>query len=226
MITVSVPREEIDRLAAVLNKISGELKKSSASILRQAMIFAVQSAAKATGPGTRTPAKLQDKYKYRPIERYRTDPPLYINKDTGYMFSSDKKPRRGNVRSVNRAFKYWNKSKGQFDFKPYTGTGTKKYDKESKFGRIPHAGAAKAGWLKALNRLPGGPGYGDTGTGNAQPIVAENRSLTQHQIMVRNIIRYAGAISPNAASQGISSATSRMIGSYRKKIAELDKYKA
>ena len=43
---------------------------------------------------------------------------------------------------------------------------------------------------------------------------------------MENVIRYIGKTSPNAASIGLRSATNRMIGSYKKKISDLEKYKA
>lgn len=228
MITANIPSSEIENLANVIKIIERDLGKSSASILRQAMIFAVQSAAKATEPGRAgTPAKLPDKYKYRPITKYQPETPLYINDDTGFTFESAKRPKGRNVRKITRAWEFWNKAKGKMDAKPYKGTGKAKYDKENRFSKIPHAGAAKAGWLKALNRLPKAPGYSDAGasTGKAQPIVQEIHSGEMHQILVDNIVRYIGKTSPNAANAGMANATNRMIGSYKKKIAELEKYK-
>ena len=227
-ITAEIPPGEIDKLKTVLERISGEWKKSSVDILRQAMIFAIQSAAKATAPGnTSLPSKLADKFKYRPIEKYKGTP-LYVNEKTGYMFAANTEPKSKKIRKINRAWKYWDKGNGAFATKPYTGTAEKKYDKEKKFGRIPYAGAAKAGWLKALNQLPQAPGYSDAGaeTGTAMPIVIESRSDSQHGISVENVIRYIGKTSPNAASIGLRSATNRMIGSYKKKISDLEKYKA
>jgi hypothetical protein len=226
-ITAEIPPGEIDKLKTVLDRISGELKKSSVDILRQAMIFAIQSAAKATAPGkTSLPSKLADKFRYRPIEKYK-GPPLYVNEKTGYMFAANTEPKSKKVRKITRAWKYWDKGNGAFAMKPYTGTAEKKYDKEKKFGRIPYAGAAKAGWLKALNRLPQAPGYSDAGaeTGTAMPIVIESRSDDQHGISVENVIRYIGKTSPNAANTGLHSATNRMIGAYKKKISDLEKYK-
>ncbi|NLE06825.1 MAG: hypothetical protein GX638_18765 [Crenarchaeota archaeon] len=227
-ITAEIPPGEIDKLKTVLDRISGELKKSSVDILRQAMIFAIQSAAKHTKPGLETPSKLQDKYKYRPIVDYHSKVPLYINDSSGYVFSTKEKVKSKNVRRITRAFRYWDKKNGKKGFLPYYGTGKKKYDKETRMGKIPYAGAAKAGWLKALNRLPQAPGYSDAGaeTGTAMPIVIESRSESQHGISVENVIRYIGKTSPNAANIGLSSATNRMIGAYKKKIADLEKYKA
>jgi hypothetical protein len=228
MISAEIPSSEIEKLAQVINIIERDLGKSSASILRQSMIFAVQSAAKATEPGRAgTPSKLPDKYKYRPITKYQPETPLYINDDTGFTFESAKRPKGRNIRKITRAWEFWNKAKGKMDHKPYKGTGKAKYDKENRFSKIPHAGAAKAGWLKALNRLPKAPGYSDTGasTGKAQPIVQEIHSGEMHQILVENIVRYIGKTSPNAANIGLANATNRMIGSYKKKIAELEKYK-
>ena len=121
-ITAEIPPGEIDKLKTVLDRISGELKKSSVDILRQAMIFAIQSAAKATAPGkTSLPSKLADKFKYRPIEKYK-GPPLYVNEKTGYMFEANEGPKSKKVRKITRAWKYWDKGKGSFATKPYTGT--------------------------------------------------------------------------------------------------------
>jgi hypothetical protein len=90
-VTIDVPQREIDRLRAVLDKIEKELKKSSGDILRQAMTFAVKSAAIATAPGrTSKPSKLPTKYTYRPIVRYQSNPPTYAT-DAGFTFTSEKR---------------------------------------------------------------------------------------------------------------------------------------
>ena len=227
--TIDVPQREIDRLRAVLDKIEKELKKSSGDILRQAMTFAVKSAAIATAPGrTSKPSKLPTKYTYRPIVRYQSNPPTYAT-DAGFTFTSEKRPRSKNVRQITRAWQYWNKrkAKGETLQKPYLGSASGKYDKDDKFGKIPHRGAGKACWLKALGLIHGsGESYSDKESGKAMPRVSENKGLTEHGITVENIIRYISITSPNAATEATTKATNKLIGSYKKKIADLDKYKA
>lgn len=221
--TIDIPQSEIDRLKTVLDKISGELKKSSASIIRQSMIFAVVSAAKETHPTrTKLPSKLPLKYRYRPIAR----PPVEIWQSSDGEIINGSRPQKGKWRKITRAIQIWDKRDGGFSYLPYFGKATGKYDKELKIAMIPHAGAAKAGWLKALNRLPSSrETFSDASTGSLQPIVTETTSQNMHAIIVENIVRYIGITSPNAAARGLQSATNKMIGSYQKKIAELDKYK-
>jgi len=225
-ISAEIPKIEFDKMRAVLDKVGSEVKKSSASILRQGMIFAVQSAAKETEPGkTQKPSKLQVKYKYRPIVKYKPDVPVYVDDTTGKYFESEFKQTAENIRKVTKAWKYWDKKRHQWAYMPYTSTATKKYDKEASFSKIPFAGAAKAGWLKALNSLPTGNGYHDASTGTQQPRVKEKHSGQDHEIIVENLIKYIAKTSPNAASMALSKATDRMIGSYKKKIDGLEKYK-
>ena len=229
--TIDVPQREIDRLRAVLDKIEKELKKSSGNILRQAMTFAVESAAIATAPQAgdkKLPSALILKYKYRPITKYKSKKPLYVT-DKGWTFYSEKPPTRKSARRVTRAFVYWNKKKspGEELQMPYLKANTKKYDKDVHFGKIPHAGAGKAVWLKALGLIHGsGKSYSDKTTGNKMPLVREDKGLTEHGITVENIIRYISITSPNAAAEATTKATNRLIGSYKQQIADLDKYKA
>lgn len=229
--TIDVPQREIDRLRAVLDKIEKELKKSSGSILRQAMTFAVESAAIATAPQAgdkKLPSSLILKYKYRPITKYKSKKPLYVT-DKGWTFYSEKRPRGKNVRQITRAFVYWNKKKspGKKLQMPYLGSASGKYDKDVQFGKIPHAGAGKAVWLKALGLIHGsGKSYSDKTTGKAMPRVSENKGLAEHGITVENTIRYISITSPRAAARATTKATNKLIGSYKQKIADLDKYKA
>lgn len=223
--TIDVPQSEIDRLRAVMDKISKELKKSSANILRQGMIFAVTTASIETAPSKKKlPSQLIDKYRYRPIVKPKI--PMWKNKETKEIQEGEK-PAQGKWRKVTRAIQYWSKKNKTWAYLNYTGFASGKYDKKRGPGRIPYAGAAKACWLKAFNRLPRAKEqYSDPATGKAQPRVWENTNNGEHEINVENTIRYINTTSPNAASRGITSATNRMIGAYKSKITDLEKYKA
>lgn len=223
--TVDVPPSEIARLQAVIDKITSELKKSSGDILRQGMIFAITTAAKETAPSRqKLPSKLIDKYRYRPIVRPKV--PIWKNTETG-EYCEGGKPTDGKWKRVRRAFQYWHRGRKGWGYLPYTGFASGKYDKRRGPGRIPYAGAAKACWLKALNRLPGArEQYSDPATGKAQPRVSEVQGGGMHSISVENTVRYIGITSPNAAARAVSSAANRLIGSYKRKISELEKYKA
>ena len=235
--SISIDKSEVDKLEEVLSIIEKKLKKGSADIIRQAMIFAVFSAAKATIPSrASTPDKLPDKYLYRPIVKYQSETPLYINDDTGFTFESAKRPKGRNIRKITRAWEFWNKLKNKIDYKPYKGTSKAKYEKKSSFGQIPYAGMGKHGWLQAINRLPASKeGYSTphrwrkinaNGKGRSvNPIIVETVTGVMHDLMVKNVVTYVGKTSPNAANEGMKSARMRMIGSYKKKIAELEKYK-
>lgn len=223
--TAEIPQSEIDRLRAIIDKIAGVLKKSSADILRQGMIFAVTTAAKETKPGKqKLPSKLADKYRYRPIVKPKI--PIWKSRETGEIQEGEK-PTQGKWRKVSKAFQYWSKAKKDWGFLTYNGFGAGKYDKKRGPGRIPYAGAAKACWLKAFNRLPGSKEqYSDSTTGKAQPRVWENKNGTEHEINVENTIRYINITSPNAANAAVTSAANRMIGTYKRKISELEQYRA
>jgi hypothetical protein len=223
--TAEIPQSELDRLRAIIDKIAAELKKSSADILRQGMVFAVTTAAKETAPSKqKLPSRLADKYRYRPIVKPKI--PIWKSRETGEVHEGDR-PTQGKWKKVTKAFQAWSKSSNGWKYLPYNGFASGKYSKDARIGKIPYAGAAKACWLKAFNRLPGSKDqYSDSSTGKAQPRVWETQSGTDHAINVENTIRYIGITSPNAASRAISSAANRMIGTYKKKISDLEKYRA
>lgn len=233
MMQAEIDPRDIERLTRTIERAVLDLDETTRDMTRQAMVFAIQSAARETGPGKKpSPKKMENRFKYRKIVRYpgRDFRYAYRKSDgkTG-MFVTDKRisPRsrkeRG-LRLLTRNIEIWDRRLHVTRMIPYFGKATTQYDKESSFGRIPHYGAAKAGWLKALGKLPGSkpepldqPQYVPT------PRVSEVRRPDIYGLIVENIVKYVEAISPNAAGIAMRKTANRMEKIVQQKIDK--KYK-
>ncbi|MPN58643.1 hypothetical protein SDC9_206351 [bioreactor metagenome] len=105
-----------------------------------------------------------------------------------------------------------------------------KRDKTHKEGRIPHPGAAKAGWLHGLRNLPGG--YRKEGNLPEWAVALRNKNLVNvavvhgdgtYGIMIENLVKYIQKISPNAAAIAMRSAASRMEKAVQAEINKVEK---
>lgn len=237
MITAEIDPADIARLSRVFERAQTELKKDIRDLTRQAMIFAIQSAAKATGPGTASsPSKLPDQYKFRRIIKYPGSDFRYAyRKRNGKegMFTTAKRISRKQVekrglRLLKRNIEIWDRRLYCTRMVPYFGTATGKYDKKSRVGRIPHYGAAKAGWLKALGRLPKAKSAfkmtlfelaesalkaaADAAENRYVPTprVSEVKQKDSYGLIVENVVKYVTIISPNAAPEAMRKTANRM----------------
>lgn len=226
-IDMSIDPADVARMSRILKRIETELGKDITKITRQGMIYAIQSAAKATAPGTASsPKKLPTKYKYRPIERYRDGINRYELGGkivTLEQRLSDKSLEARGGKRITRGYRIWRKRSGAWGMIPYSGDITGKWDKESPIARIPHAGAAKGNWLRALGKLGGKSEKIDDQGKLPPPSVRIARRLTEYSIEVGNRVRYISITSPNAARDAMRMAANRMAKAYSKKIKELDK---
>lgn len=230
MISAEISDHDIMRLRDTIERGAKELGVSAADLVRQASIFAIQSAARETGPGNAaSPSKLAVKYKYRKIVkgtpgplnwfRYRR---LRDGRDIVFQTANDisrRTQQKRGLKKMTRSVKVWSKKQQQFVLRIYSGTATGKYDKESRIGRIPHYGAAKAGWLKALGRLPGSKplkSEGDQWVPN--PRISVTKQESTYQMVVENVVRYVDKISPQAAAVAMQKTANRMERIVQKRI--------
>lgn len=242
MIAAEIDPADLERMRKLMERAVHDLGMSTRDITRQAIVFAVQSAAKETGPGNASsPKKMAVQFRFRKIVPYKDSgmysPSLQRNvKDFRYayrtssgetkMFPTDveiskKSQNKRGLRELKRNIEIYDRKLRTMRMIPYIGTATGKYDKTSRVGRIPHAGAAKAGWLKALGRLPGSkpealenPQYVPT------PNVSVEKSKDTYAITVENIVKYITKISPNAAAIAIKKTANRMEKIYERKIKD------
>lgn len=233
LVTAEIQQSEIERMTRIVNAVVARLDKQAENIIRQGMIWAVQSAARETAPGrAASPSKLADKFKYRPITRYHGSLNRYayeVNGKTRVWETerrlSKKSLEKSNKRRLTREIELWSKAAHALVKIPYTGPATSgKYDKTSRIGRILHAGAGKACWLKALGKLPGGkPDPASESAAAPRPHVQVAKSEGEIRMIVENTVRYVDITSPGAAARATTSAANRMAKYYSKLIPELEK---
>jgi hypothetical protein len=249
-VNISVNSAEVAQLDKTLLLIEKATGRSMRKLNRQGMVYVLQSAAKATKPGlTSKVSKLPLKYKFRPLVSAKSvnlhawvmpSGKIWHNRDSdaarryfyvrpsGAIFSTPSslnKSRRGNanrvkpLKKVSKAIKKWSKKKHDWTYLPYAGT---KRDLSDKRFRIPHAGAAKGGWLYSLPKLGR---YADLGGlhGKMRPlsVMTEKNSFTEQSIQVINNIDYVSITSPASAEIGLQKANKRIIGAYKKKLEQL-----
>jgi hypothetical protein len=221
-IKATVNESQINSLARTLHRIHETTYKSSRDIIRQAMYFACQSAAKATKP---TGSKLTDKYKYRPIVKRgkmtKNGKYLYMYNDdewfaTEKLISAKNLARQG-IKRVERAIQLWNKKTNEWDYVPYIGSSSK-YDKNLKAGKIPGSGAAKMGWKGAFGKLGYSIEMDGMNKGQRLSSLMDFGNELKAHLTVRNLVDYTQKTSPESASTGLRAAENRMYGTYLKKL--------
>ena len=217
--TVKVNEDDIKRLNKLLNFVADNTNRSMGSLVKQSAITAIQSAAVATKPGTQANTKnLAQKFKYRPIvgmkAMFSKGQYFYKNIDSNKTFTSDNfisEPTliKKHLRLVKYAFKAWSKKANKWILIPYFGTKSSGYDPETKGGKIPSYGAAKAGWLKALGFF-GKPENTDSNIKSQVTKVNMNLTGKNPFAIITNLVEYASKINPESARIGIQKATNRL----------------
>jgi len=222
----------VPELTALLRDITDSTRKKMPALCRQAAYFAVRSAIKATGPGTGSRiSALPQKYKYRPIEKIFGRKGLMRGKflyklangrfwSTDLLLSAASMQKRG-ISRVDRGILKWDKRSHGWAYLPYLGTKTGRFDAEAKGGKIPHSGAAKAGWLRALPKLgkPGGDNI-PAETGRDHTRVEQRTTDSGCFIGIFNDIDYVSAVGPESAQRGIDSALEIMRHTYLPQLSQ------
>jgi hypothetical protein len=216
-------RPEAERLNKLLTKISFETGKDMYELVRQAMIFGIQSATKATSPGKSGTAKgLAKKNKFRPILKFSVKHGYFYELMNGKTFRTEEplapwmyaQSAKGNIkRHIEQVIQWWNKKENNWQYSAYTG------DSESqKFLRIPHAGAAKVGWYGSLSQL--GKSSGGTEDNNSRKLsrAVIRKGTRDAGIAVINMVDYVGKTSPDSARIGLENAEKRLVKTYEKKL--------
>jgi hypothetical protein len=219
--TITVSQSDVARINEIIHKIAKSARRVK-GITTQAMVFALQSAAKATKPGSGTSLKnLPRKFRLRPIE---TMPTTYFwyrwitgTGNTG-IFRSDSQIRdRKDITRIKRGIKFWNRKIQGWDYIPYEG-GAGKYNDSQPRARIPFAGWAKLGWLWNLSLLGGK----QPDVSPRAPVSEFSRRETANEINLRvvNRVDYAYKTSPQSAAIGLEKARNRIEKIYLPKLAQ------
>jgi hypothetical protein len=239
MDNITINTNDMQKLSSAMLHVEKATGKSMYGINEQAMHFALQSAAKATPPGTRSSYQLAKKHAFRPLvslknvgymayllpdgKRYRINyrkGRTYIYQaENGKIFSTPSPIRNKGVtrikpaKRLTKGIKAWDKKQNKWEYIPYDGT---KRDESDKRFRIPGAGGAKRGWLNAMSSK----GHVSKSSGRLH-IITGKHTLTEDYISVTDKVEYAYKIAPRSVEIGIQKAKGRLIGTYKKKLEKI-----
>lgn len=215
---------EVPALRKSIARIARKAGKKQKNIARQAIVFAVESAAKATYPGAgKNVNALPKKYRFRPVEKIVNSTFFWYKWLTSSgkfgFFKSDqdiKNRKNGSLKKILRGIKYWNKNRQGWDYLPFEGAG--KYHPEAKRGKIPHAGWAKLGWILSLRKLGKKAPLpsGKKPRGSISTCISRHTE-TEAYYEVTNNIDYISKTSPQSAAIGLQKAKNKIDNYYLKK---------
>lgn len=206
---------DVKNLEKILNQTVTVLKKDMPKIIRQASIFALQSAIAATPPGRTTRIKtLAQKYRFRPLVDMPESAGFWYATPTGARFKVPRQLSKGEVKKrglvwIKKGIKYWDHKAKQWAYRPWIGG----RDLSKKVWKIPFAGAAKAGWIAGYRKL-NGPKPTDMGdnseTRKPYTVVTQTPTMTS----IENLVKYLAKVAPQSAAAGIHAAEAKMRHTY------------
>jgi len=231
--TVEVDPRDIRKLSLILNEIAAVTGKALPPLVRQAARFAVVSAAKATKPGTKA-GKAKSLLREHRVRKFERIPPAFgywyrytgkngkvqtFRSDSKLSIAKQKKKGKKDIRRLNKGVKLWSKKHNKWDYSP--AENGEKIGAGDKRRRIPYAGAAKAGWRKALRKL----GNIQGGTGADLGMAEKGAEIThtvvrEMDISISNLVSYVSKTAPMSARIGIQKATNRVKGTYLAKYGD------
>lgn len=227
-----IDKRNLTDINRTIARVVNETSKGTSQMIKQASIWALQSASKATPPGAGLNVKrLAQRFRFRPIER--------IPESEGYWYAWAKKGAKGvdgrffrstkklssGVKSgrlikIKYGIKYWSKRRNRWSYVPYwngSSSRPRKYDKNVKRGRIPSAAAAKYGWLRSLGQLS----KKSVSKGNVwHADQAANLLLRKYSMVATNRVSYVRKVAPHSASIALTKTAKRLRGFWLPKLAE------
>ena len=227
---MTINQYDRERLKRTLNDIWMNTNKMLPDLVKQTTYWALISATKATEPGTKSRvSKLQQKYKIRPVVTVKQglfygNTRIYMKED-GSTFGSKKSKmipkssrEKHGLKLIKKGYKKWDKKRKGFVVAPYF---KEKRDKSDKQLQIPHAGAAKYGWLGGVKKIGYDKGGWDVDRLDSEikrksNVVTKRNAIDEVSISVDNIIDYITKTSPSSAKVGLFRATNKMRGIYKK----------
>jgi hypothetical protein len=210
---------DIAKLGEAFKLLRVEGEKSMSGLIKQTAIFAIQSATKATEPGSSGSVKgMAKKFKVRPL--VPVDGYLYRNPQTGFIFRRQQPVKSFKARGlerIRRGIKFWDKRKSAWGVMAYIKGVT-----PEKRRSIPFYGSAKSGFLKALGSLGKKDAWTEGKPSNKiyASVIKRLHGFDQF-VSITNEVGYASVISPGAAETGMQKASARMLKTYASTIERL-----
>ena len=236
-IYAKVREQELAKMTKLLRRLERRTKKGRGVLVRMGMIWSLQSAAKATEPGSGVNvSRLKMASRFRPTVKMPGTGFLYLSKRKGGSFFSGGKqnffrsPKRllkaekeGRLLRIRFAVKFWHKKKAKWGYFPVVTSATRKpgFLKNNPEARIRNAGAGKYGWLGSLGKLDNKAySKGHIRYPSRLHRLFTGKSEKSAKMKATNFVSYIGKTSPNAASTGIRNGRKRMKGYWDKVISK------
>jgi len=213
-------KRDIARITGLLSNVEKVLKKDLSGILKQTAVFAIESTAKATGPGDKRPSKMPKKFRFRKFEKIPESFGYFYKRADGNIFRTSSRimpsrAKREGLTRVTKGIKAWSKKNKAFTYIPFDGT--KGEAESSRKGKIPYAGAAKSGWLNSLKKLDGKKKVDPKDIQRSNKKYSRVR-ITSTLVEITNLVSYAGKMWPQAPKVGLAKAANKLEKIYLKRI--------
>lgn len=209
---ITVEQRSLLELDANITKLVNLTGRSLKSAVTQVSLLTIKSAIVATKPGTAATVKgMGVKQKFRRAEKM---PPSenwyeYTTSDGEVkMFKAKAKLSKDKGRKrVTKGVKVWHKKNNRWVWTPWMG----KADRSKSLFRIPHYGAAKAGWLNAYKAFGKVVTETDKKARKRKTRVTySNGAQGDALITIENLVTYAKKISPLSGVVAMRSAARQM----------------
>lgn len=203
---------DIIRITKLLTNVETVLKKDISGVVKQTAVFAIESTAKATGPGEKRPSKMPKKFRFRKFEKIPDSFGYFYKREDGNIFRTGSRimparAKREGLKRITKGIKAWDKKKKAFTYIPFDGT--KGQAEATRKGKIPYAGAAKSGWLNSFKKLDSKKKV------DSKDIPRSNKAYsrikaTAASIEITNLVSYAGKMWPQAPKIGLAKAANKL----------------
>lgn len=212
-VAVKVDKISWDEFNRRLQAISQYTTKSTPNLLKQAAIWFTQSVIKETPPSKSSTIRgIPEKYKIRPVVRMPGRNWYVWAGKNGQrkLFKSENKihlSKHPEIMSVQSAVKFWDKKNKDWGFLPFLGF---KEEKSAKNRKIPHYGAAKAGWLYILRSMGKG---GDPEVSQCRHIpgqLDQGGDGAKMWYKLTNLVGYAAKIAPDSVGIAMRKTVNRL----------------
>jgi hypothetical protein len=215
-LTQKLDAASVNRLNRALDKAVSMTGRGMKGLVKKISFYFAQSVVKETGPGKSKPSKLPKKYRLRPVEKMPDDEHWYVDKSTDFLFDAGNKIEGKRAKNLRKAkgIKFWDKKKNAFGFIPTKAT--TKYGATGRKAKIPHAGAAKAGWLGVMALMGKNTEKTTIGTKYSRFGFASDKNTAGS--ILANLVDYTRRRWPNAHRRALRKAGNRLVKGAEKQL--------
>ena len=208
---ITVDRRSLAELDRNMVKLANVSRRSMKSVVKQVSLLVIKSAIVATKPGKSATIKgISVKNKFRKPEKMPASENWYQYTTADgeeKMFHAKAKLKNAKGRKrVAKGVKVWHKKLKRWVWTPWTG----KADRSKSLFKIPHYGAAKAGWMNAYKAFGKTVTETDKHARKRKTRVTYGTTTQDALITIENLVKYTKKISPLSGAKAMRSAANQM----------------